>query len=67
VSLCDRESCLAENQHLLARLEDTNAMLQARVVHPERYPPDPDPAFQVIPDPDPTLTLGQVHQLIDIY
>jgi hypothetical protein len=23
-----RESCLAENQHLLARLEDTNAMLQ---------------------------------------
>jgi len=26
--LTRRESCLAENQHLLARLEDTNAMLQ---------------------------------------
>jgi hypothetical protein len=67
VPLCVRESCLAENQHLLARLEDTNSMLQARVVHPELYPPDPDPVFQVIPDPDPTLTLGQRPLLIDIY
>jgi hypothetical protein len=25
----NRENCLTENQHLLARLEDSNAMLQA--------------------------------------
>jgi hypothetical protein len=29
--------------------------------------PDADPAFQVIPDPDPTLTLGQVPLLIDMH
>jgi hypothetical protein len=42
--VCFRESCLAENQHLLARLEDTNAMLQAVLWTGYDFP-DPDPAL----------------------
>ncbi len=29
-------------------------------MEPERFSPDPDPAFQVDQDPDPYLKLGQV-------